>query len=58
MQRASRVRRFEQLTGQHFFTLFAVAFITGGGWTFKQHAISMLRASSAPQSMTLGLQHT
>lgn len=29
MQRAGRVRRFEQMTGQHFFQLFAVAFITG-----------------------------
>lgn len=28
-QRAGRVRRFEQMTGQHFFQLFAVAFITG-----------------------------
>ena len=27
--RAARVRRFEQMTGQHFFTLLAVAFITG-----------------------------
>lgn len=27
--RAGRVRRFEQMTGQHFFQLFAVAFITG-----------------------------
>jgi hypothetical protein len=29
VQRAGRVRRFEQMTGQHFFQLFAVAFITG-----------------------------
>ncbi|WIA19845.1 hypothetical protein OEZ85_005749 [Tetradesmus obliquus] len=31
-QRAGRVRRFEQMTGQHFFQLFAVAFITGLVW--------------------------
>jgi hypothetical protein len=30
LQRTVRVRRFEQMTGQHFFQLFAVAFITGG----------------------------
>lgn len=30
LQRTARVRRFEQMTGQHFFQLFAVAFITGG----------------------------
>lgn len=29
LQRTARVRRFEQMTGQHFFQLFAVAFITG-----------------------------
>jgi hypothetical protein len=32
VQRAGRVRRFEQMTGQHFFQLFAVAFITGMSW--------------------------
>eukprot|EP00775_Hariotina_reticulata_P013254 gene13254-13384_t len=31
-QRSGRVRRFEQMTGQHFFQLFAVAFITGLVW--------------------------
>lgn len=30
LQRTARVRRFEQMTGQHFFQLSAVAFITGG----------------------------
>jgi hypothetical protein len=38
-QRSGRVRRFEQMTGQHFFQLFAVAFITGGwvdaGWVMN-----------------------
>lgn len=29
LQRSARVRRFEEMTGQHFFQLFAVAFITG-----------------------------
>jgi hypothetical protein len=36
LQRTARVRRFEQMTGQHFFQLFAVAFITGGWWMVRQ----------------------
>lgn len=41
LQRTARVRRFEQMTGQHFFQLFAVAFITGGCRLLKAFVQSM-----------------
>jgi hypothetical protein len=43
LQRAERVRRFESMTGQQFFQLFAVAFITGmcaACWSVSAHCDS------------------